>query len=319
MLPAVLAGAAAAAATFHGAQLSGSPVCPANSTPTACAADATCCPVLFSATGYGCCNGLGPGAVCCGLQACCPAGTTCVNTPPYSSVCMDAKNNTLASTQVCTPGAQYPASAAGGRIPAIAIGDSVSIGYTPPLAALLNDTIFLQHSPWAGGGGTDAVANGVNCELNFIYDAAYTPQPWKLVSWNFGLHDLQDNSTAGLAAYSARLTNFTDTLIATTAPAGAKLLYVTTTPYMPAHVAGDMIVEELNAIAVGIMASRGIPVADLYGAVTAYCGESYRWCSICDDEFNNATGVYCGYHYTADGWAYLASFLEPIYRAVAGG
>lgn len=35
----------------------------------------------------------------------------------------------------------------------IVIGDSVSIGYTPVVAQMLNTTIFVQHSPWAGGGG----------------------------------------------------------------------------------------------------------------------------------------------------------------------
>ena len=42
----------------------------------------------------------------------------------------------------------------------IAIGDSVSIGYTPQVAALLNGSVQVQHSPWGGGGGADDVANG---------------------------------------------------------------------------------------------------------------------------------------------------------------
>ncbi len=29
------------------------------------------------------------------------------------------------------------------------------------------------------------------------------------------------------------------------------------------------------------------------------CGLAPQNCSICDDEFNPSTGVYCGYHYTA--------------------
>lgn len=62
--------------------------CPAG-TPVACGSSGTCCSVLYSGPGYGCCPGIA-NAVCCGLQSCCPPGFTCLNTPPYESVCVNA-------------------------------------------------------------------------------------------------------------------------------------------------------------------------------------------------------------------------------------
>lgn len=100
---------------------------------------------------------------------------------------------------------------------------------------------------------------------------------------------------------------------------GAKLAYVLTTPYMPDRYFGNMVVEQLNTIATGLMQARGIPVIDLYSRVTAFCGAVYKNCSICDNEYNPATGIYCGYHYTPQGWQYLGEFLAPIFESIVNG
>lgn len=68
--------------------------CPAG-TPVACGANGSCCSVLYSGPGFGCCPGIA-NAVCCGLQSCCPPGFTCLNTPPYSSVCVNATGEAAA-------------------------------------------------------------------------------------------------------------------------------------------------------------------------------------------------------------------------------
>jgi hypothetical protein len=288
-----------------------SSICPSNSS-TACPEGTTCCSQMFSTTGYGCCNL--PNAVCCGLQGCCPEGYTCQNTPPWSSACV--KNNiTSSATQVCTPGALHPANYS--SLPSmIVIGDSVSIGYVGPVTNLLNSTIFVQHSPASGGGGADDVGNGVNCEQNFLRDSMYNPQAWDMISFNFGLHNL-DNSSSAEQNYATLLANFTDTLIAN--QPNAKLIYVTTTPFMPDLTQGNHVVEDLNNIAINIMNQRKIPVADLYHHVTAFCGDIYYNCSICDDEWNNVTKTTCGYHYNPTGWEYLAEFLAPIFTKLWNG
>jgi hypothetical protein len=39
---------------------------------------------------------------------------------------------------------------------------------------------------------------------------------------------------------------------------------------------GNMVVEELNTIATGIMAQHDIPVLDLYSQVSKFCGQVYK-------------------------------------------
>lgn len=153
----------------------------------------------------------------------------------------------------------------------------------------------------------------MQCQEEFLRDSMYQPQQWDAISFNFGLHNL-DNSSSAEATYLSLLTNFTDRLLAT----GSKLIYITTTPYMPDRYFGNMVVEQLNTLATGLMAQKGIPVADLYSRVTSFCGDVYKNCSICDNEYNNATGITCGYHYTPAGWEYLGEFLAPIYSKLLG-
>lgn len=305
---ALLAAATAALVAASG------PACPAGVS-TGCGSTQTCCPVLFSGSGFGCCP-LGADAVCCGGQECCPSGTSCVNTSQYSAICVPlAGGPNVSATQVCGPGPQLPATASSGLPTIVVNGDSVSIGQMGDLQRLFEGSAFVQHSPWAGGGGADDVNNGLRCAANFWYDADYDVSPaasaWDLYSFNYGLHDLTDNSTAGVAAYSTALAAYADALLARVPP--ARLVYVTTTPQMQYRVAGDTIVELLNAAAVPVMAARGIEVVDLYSHVTTLCGTVYLNCSICDNEYNPATGVTCGYHYNAEGWTYLASFTAPAY------
>lgn len=57
----------------------------------------------------------------------------------------------------------------------IVIGDSVSEGYEPVVAANLSGKIYVQHSPWSVGGGADDVNNGLNCEEEFLRTAMYEP------------------------------------------------------------------------------------------------------------------------------------------------
>ena len=74
---------------------------------------------------------------------------------------------------------------------------------------------------------------------------------------------------------------------------------------------------ELNTIAKRIMTTADIPYADLYSHITAYCGDIYYKCDICDNESagwpkGSPPGAICGYHYTAAGYAYIVDFLGPI-------
>lgn len=51
-----------------------------------------------------------------------------------------------AGRSVCKPGAHLPPSTALPNV--LIIGDSVSIGYTPPVATHMAKVALVQHSPW---------------------------------------------------------------------------------------------------------------------------------------------------------------------------
>eukprot|EP00729_Bicosta_minor_P006593 gene6593-6147_t len=288
---------------------------------------ATCCHHNFSKTTWGCCPF--PNAVCCAgsYGLCCPSGTVCHSTGSFSGTCIQQEPPAVTPTtllaagatpatstapppdlhsggapQVCTPGAMDPPSVS---IPsAIIIGDSVSIGYTPHVAAALSGKVQVQHSPAAGGGGADDAPYGKQCIItleSFLRTADYRKVKWDLITFNFGLHDM-DNSTGGLhsiANYTAQLEEIADKLIAT----GSKLLYVATTPYMPNHLKGDGIVEVLNAKALMVANARGIPYVDLYTRVTDKCGKSYATCPICLKDP-------CAFHYTQEGYEWIQAPLS---------
>jgi hypothetical protein len=95
----------------------------------------------------------------------------------------------------------------------------------------------------------------------------------------------------------------------------AKLVWATTTPYMPDKTTGNFAVEQQNAIAATIMTANAIPSVDLYARVVARCGSLYTHCDICDDESRYHPGIYCGYHYTAEGFAYISQAVSAAIRA----
>lgn len=103
-----------------------------------------------------------------------------------------------------------------------------------------------------------------------------------IVVGQFGLHDNGDNSSAALAEYEIALTNFTKRLVAT----GSKLLYISTTPFMPQEYYGNLCVPELNTIAQKVMKKYSIPYADVYSWIMQKCGggKPYASCPLCDNE-----------------------------------
>ena len=176
--------------------------CPGALAPgTACGAGAVCCPIFMSQSGVGCCHL--EGGACCPksptTQMCCPKGTKCY-VHGYGADCVpDNGGANETGMMVCTPGAKLPPSSS--KLPSvIVIGDSVSEGIEPVLAANLSDVAFVQHSPWSGGGGADDVNNGVNCEEEFLRTAMYQPAKWDLISFN-----VRHTSTLASYNYHARM------------------------------------------------------------------------------------------------------------------
>eukprot|EP01045_Picozoa_sp_COSAG04_P005481 COSAG04_NODE_255_length_18797_cov_46.325968_7_plen_201_part_00 len=102
----------------------------------------------------------------------------------------------LASGACCSPGAKEPPST---TLPnCLVIGDSVSEGYIGHVASLLRTKCKVQHGPWCGGGSAGNVAGALPCVKSWLLTAMNKRVEWDVITFNFGLHDLGDNSSRAL-------------------------------------------------------------------------------------------------------------------------
>ena len=103
----------------------------------------TSCTAHYSSNGMGCCPY--EKAVCCpNGQTCCPADHICNDTGTYLTQCVPSGGGAgTPGLSVCKPGA---AGAPSKTLPnVLIIGDSVSIGYTPMVAAHMSKVPALEH------------------------------------------------------------------------------------------------------------------------------------------------------------------------------
>ena len=140
------------------------------------------------------------------------------------------------------------------------IGDSISIGYTLPVRALLAGKANVHRILTNGGPTPNGVAH---------LDEWLGAGKWDVIHFNFGLHDLKFMPDTGrqqvsLEDYSANLEKIVRRLKKTR----AKLIWCSTTPVPhaerlnPKRIPED--VEAYNAAALKIMKKHGIAVDDLY-------------------------------------------------------
>ena len=148
----------------------------------------TCCPSGFSPSGVGCCPY--KNAVCCpGSQfACCPEGNVCKleagggYNVRFACVAPDGTNSTNAAT--CKAGNQYPLSTTKKNI--MWIGDSLSLGMIPFVAANLSSLAQMSHAPWGADGGAEETTYGLRCLENFLHSPSGMPTKFDIVLFNFG-------------------------------------------------------------------------------------------------------------------------------------
>lgn len=148
------------------------------------------------------------------------------------------------------------------------IGDSISIGYFPPVKESLAHTARVYHNP----GNAAHTANGVK-----LLDKWLGKTRWDIIHFNFGLHDLKHLDESGkpvdppagkwqipIDQYAENLELITRRLKGT----GADVIFATTTP-VPQGAAMRLPGDEVkyNKVAKEIMERHGIPVNDLYAAV----------------------------------------------------
>lgn len=145
------------------------------------------------------------------------------------------------------------------------IGDSISIGYTLQVRALLRDKANVHRIPINGG----ATEVGLENMKEWLGD-----KPYDVIHFNFGLHDAKYASAteqrASREVYIQHLQQLIDQMKAT----GAKLVFATTTPIpeklMFGKATGNRVfdsIPERNALAVELMKKNGVAVNDLYALV----------------------------------------------------
>lgn len=264
----------------------------------------TPCAAHFSVSGSGCCTY--PDAVCCpNGMTCCPKGTVCVDVQ-WQSTCVGPppqKNST--GLPICKPGAALPFSTTHPNV--LIIGDSVSIGYTPKVAAAMAGEALVQHSPYdVRDGGAEETAYGVLCLDYMLRSPAGNRLAPDVIMFNWGLHDgpLQNSTSPGQyglpAVYAAELENITVQLKA--AQPQAKLLFALTSAFM-CSATSDGCVVNLNNQAAAIMAKHNIPTINLHDAIVGQCGTPpVAKCF-------NQTGCFCPHCPQANGvgYEYLAT------------
>lgn len=138
------------------------------------------------------------------------------------------------------------------------IGDSISIGYTFPVRRMLERKANVHRIPENGG----PTARGVEA-----IDAWLGDEPWDVIHFNFGLHDLRiepnGDRQVSVEDYEANL-RFILTRLQKT---GARLIWGTTTPVPPGNLSPARRVADVpvyNSIALGVMRSGDVVINDLY-------------------------------------------------------
>jgi hypothetical protein len=154
----------------------------------------------------------------------------------------------------------------------IILGDSVSIGYTPHVAAHLSDKALVQHSPWGGDGGAEETHYGWKCLEYLLAAPDGTPQRPDVLFFNFGLHNTGAGGTPGqsgsIADYAPYLDKIAQRIVSLD---NVKVIFGITTPEM-CSAQTDAVVMSNNKAAVAIMAKYKIPTVDLHSAITNVCG-----------------------------------------------
>lgn len=150
------------------------------------------------------------------------------------------------------------------------IGDSISMGYTLPVRALLKGKANIHHPP----GNCGDTARGLQFMDRWLGDGK-----WDVIHFNFGLHDLKyldekgnyvapdkGKQVASPEKYGENLKAIVERLKKT----GAKLIWASTTPVpdgTTGRVKGDEV--KYNVVAEQVMKDSGIEIDDLHAVVVA--------------------------------------------------
>jgi len=151
------------------------------------------------------------------------------------------------------------------------IGDSISIGYTLQVRALLKGKANVHRIPGNGGATEVGLAN----MMKWLGDGK-----WDVIHFNFGLHDAKFASETTQRASREQYAENLRQLVAQMKATGAQLIFATTTP-VPRD--GNLSptrrfdsIPARNEVARAVMEKNGVAINDLYSAVLAVQGEVGR-------------------------------------------
>lgn len=188
-------------------------------------------------------------------------------------------------------------------------GDSVSKGLIGPISKLLDGWETFHPSSQVGG-GCGNVIRGKYCKnlwLNGAAGAAAPTRKWDLVTFNFGLHDLaQDSEHVSVRDYKSALRNISSFLQHAVNKEHGRLFWISSTPVPNISLAPPRAQDDVatyNAAAKEVMDHKGIPIIDLYSFVIAQCGgdEHYTSCPGFQQEGN--------VHFEPEGYSRMAQFI----------
>jgi acyl-CoA thioesterase-1 len=139
------------------------------------------------------------------------------------------------------------------------IGDSISIGYTLDVRALLKGKANVHRIP-VNGGATEV---GLENLKQWLGDGK-----WDVIHFNFGLHDAKYASETEQRASREQYVENLRKLIAGMKMTGARLIFATTTPVPKGGVLTPTrrfdSIESRNELAVKLMQEQGVAIDDLY-------------------------------------------------------
>ncbi len=162
------------------------------------------------------------------------------------------------------------------------LGDSISIGYTLEVRALLEGRANV-HRPATSDGSEPVNCRHAVYSIDHIDEWLAVAPEWAVIHFNWGLHDLirgKESDSApsttrfSLAEYSDALQQLVDKMKAT----GARLIFATTTTFprgvTPVRLPED--VEEFNAAAREVMRRNGVEIDDLHALTKDRLAELQR-------------------------------------------
>eukprot|EP00041_Stephanoeca_diplocostata_P012514 m.209550 g.209550 ORF g.209550 m.209550 type:complete len:359 (-) comp18988_c0_seq1:1088-2164(-) len=210
----------------------------------------------------------------------------------------------------------------------LVIGDSVSIGYSGPLAEILNSTCAVLHAPFSGDGGACDTRYGLQCGdlwLGSTLSGSIAPK-YDAIVFNFGLHDTNDerkdeearDEFVPIGEYGQNVVRFLSKI--RRLQPQASVAWLSSTPmHFDMHLNNNVLRYNQEAREQLVSTMLVDQYTDLYGAIVSQCGtppyygsksapNATHHCSLISDNEE--------YHYNTQGWAFLATQVEKTFRAL---